>query len=47
MEELAKESRGFYEKLLILETIEELNSLKLIAQNLRSFRRMLKFRKYD
>jgi hypothetical protein len=37
-----------YEELALFErTMEELRFLRLVAQDLKSFRKMLRFRKYD
>jgi len=38
----------FYQELALFErTMEELRFLRLVAQDLKSFRKMLRFRKYD
>jgi hypothetical protein len=40
--------KKLYEELALFErTMEELRFLRLVAQDLKSFRKMLRFRKYD
>jgi hypothetical protein len=48
MEENRKPMERLYEEFVKFErAMEELRFLKMVAQDLKSFRRMLKFRKYD
>jgi hypothetical protein len=48
MERNRKPLERLYEEFTKFErTMEELRFLKLVAQDLKSFRKMLKFRKYD
>jgi hypothetical protein len=47
-EEGLKGLEKFYQELALFErTMEELRFLRLVAQDLKSFRKMLRFRKYD